>query len=141
MTTLDEEASVPGDDGPPAGDRAVAPDEPVGAPEDHHEPPVHVITPATGWIHLGLADVWEYRELLYFLTWRDIKVRYKQTALGAAWAVLGAGGELVLCTAEPHGPVTGRVRSRLEANRRVARAVPGEPGTPPDDWPLVEIGR
>jgi lipopolysaccharide transport system permease protein len=37
---------------------------------------------------LQLADLWEYRELLYFLIWRDIKVRYKQTALGAAWAVL-----------------------------------------------------
>ena len=37
---------------------------------------------------LGLRELWEYRELLYFLTWRDIKVRYKQTALGAAWAIL-----------------------------------------------------
>jgi lipopolysaccharide transport system permease protein len=37
---------------------------------------------------LRLADVWEYRELLYFLVWRDVKVRYKQTALGAAWAVI-----------------------------------------------------
>jgi lipopolysaccharide transport system permease protein len=39
-------------------------------------------------VSLKLRDLWEYRELLYFLTWRDIKVRYKQTALGAAWAVL-----------------------------------------------------
>jgi lipopolysaccharide transport system permease protein len=38
--------------------------------------------------HLNLKDIWEYRELLYFLVWRDIKVRYKQTALGAAWAIL-----------------------------------------------------
>jgi lipopolysaccharide transport system permease protein len=37
---------------------------------------------------LGLRELWEYRELLYFLTWRDIKVRYKQTVLGAAWAVI-----------------------------------------------------
>ena len=50
--------------------------------------PTIVITPAKGWTSLNLADVWAYRELLYFLTWRDIKVRYKQTALGAAWAVL-----------------------------------------------------
>lgn len=57
----------------------------TGAPD---EPPTIVITPSKGWIRLGLADVWAYRELLYFLTWRDIKVRYKQTALGAAWAVL-----------------------------------------------------
>jgi len=37
---------------------------------------------------LRLGEVWQYRELLYFLAWRDIKVRYKQTALGAAWAIL-----------------------------------------------------
>lgn len=47
-----------------------------------------VIAPSTGWIALNLKDVWEYRELLFFLAWRDIKVRYKQTALGAAWAIL-----------------------------------------------------
>ncbi len=41
-----------------------------------------------GWISLKLRELWEYRELLYFLTWRDIKVRYKQTALGAAWAII-----------------------------------------------------
>src|SRR5256885_9077734 len=50
-------------------------------------PPL-VIRPATGWAALGLKELWEYRELLYFLTWRDLKVRYKQTALGAAWAVI-----------------------------------------------------
>jgi lipopolysaccharide transport system permease protein len=47
-----------------------------------------LIEPSKGWFHLELSDLWRYRELLYFLTWRDIKVRYKQTALGAAWAVL-----------------------------------------------------
>lgn len=41
-----------------------------------------------GWVSLKLRDLWEYRELVYFLTWRDIKVRYKQTVLGAAWAIL-----------------------------------------------------
>jgi lipopolysaccharide transport system permease protein len=46
------------------------------------------IEPSEGWVSLRLRDLWEYRELLYFLIWRDIKVRYKQTALGAAWAVL-----------------------------------------------------
>ena len=46
------------------------------------------IEPSKGWISLGLKDLWQYRELLFFLTWRDIKVRYKQTALGAAWAVI-----------------------------------------------------
>jgi len=47
-----------------------------------------VITPANRWIPLQLDELWEYRELLYFLVWRDVKVRYKQTALGAAWAVV-----------------------------------------------------
>jgi lipopolysaccharide transport system permease protein len=52
------------------------------------ETAVTAIRPAKGWASLNLRDLWEYRELLYFLTWRDIKVRYKQTALGAAWAIL-----------------------------------------------------
>jgi lipopolysaccharide transport system permease protein len=47
-----------------------------------------LITPANRWIPLQLDELWEYRELLYFLVWRDVKVRYKQTALGAAWAVV-----------------------------------------------------
>jgi len=46
------------------------------------------IEPSRGWVSLKLRELWEYRELLYFLTWRDIKVRYKQTVLGAAWAIL-----------------------------------------------------
>src|SRR5213594_3473957 len=46
------------------------------------------IAPSRGWVSLKLSELWEYRELLYFLVWRDIKVRYKQTALGAAWAIL-----------------------------------------------------
>ena len=50
--------------------------------------PVTVIRPSRGWISLNLRDLWEYRELLYFLTWRDVKVRYKQTVLGAAWAII-----------------------------------------------------
>jgi len=50
--------------------------------------PVLRIEPSSGWVSLRLGELWEYRELLYFLVWRDIKVRYKQTALGAAWAIL-----------------------------------------------------
>ena len=46
------------------------------------------IDPPSAWPAIGLRELWEYRELLYFLTWRDIKVRYKQTVLGAAWAVI-----------------------------------------------------
>jgi lipopolysaccharide transport system permease protein len=52
------------------------------------EMPVTVVTPSQGWVALQLSKVWEYRELLYFLTWRDIKVRYKQTVLGVAWAII-----------------------------------------------------
>lgn len=46
------------------------------------------IEPSLGWVSLRLHELWEYRELMYFLTWRDIKVRYKQTVLGAAWAII-----------------------------------------------------
>jgi lipopolysaccharide transport system permease protein len=50
--------------------------------------PVVHIQPSTGWVRLNLGELWAHRELLYFLVWRDLKVRYKQTVLGAAWAVL-----------------------------------------------------
>jgi lipopolysaccharide transport system permease protein len=50
--------------------------------------PVTRIRPSHGWVPLQLGELWSYRELLYFLVWRDIKVRYKQTALGAAWAII-----------------------------------------------------
>ena len=46
------------------------------------------IAPAKAWPSIDLGELWDYRELLYFLTWRDLKVRYKQTALGAAWAII-----------------------------------------------------
>lgn len=46
------------------------------------------IQPSDGWVALKLHELWEYRELLYFLAWRDVSVRYKQTVLGAAWAVI-----------------------------------------------------
>lgn len=54
-------------------------------PPDSH---VIVVKPSKGWISLKLKELWEYRELLYFLTWRDLKVRYKQTVLGASWAII-----------------------------------------------------
>lgn len=50
--------------------------------------PVIRIEPSKGWVSLKLRELWEYRELLYFLIWRDVKVRYKQTVLGAAWAII-----------------------------------------------------
>jgi len=56
----------------------------VGPPPE----PTVVIQPSKGLFRLDLRAVWQYRELVYFLVWRDIKVRYKQTAIGAAWAIL-----------------------------------------------------
>lgn len=50
--------------------------------------PILCIRPSRGWRHLNLQELWQYRELLYFLSWRDIKVRYTQTVLGAAWAII-----------------------------------------------------
>jgi lipopolysaccharide transport system permease protein len=50
--------------------------------------PTVIIEPPRGWLDLRLADVWEYRELLYFFVWRDVKVRYKQTIIGVVWVVL-----------------------------------------------------
>ena len=46
------------------------------------------IAPSQGWWEFPFSELWDYRELLYFIVWRDIKIRYKQTAIGAAWAVL-----------------------------------------------------
>lgn len=50
--------------------------------------PITLIDPPSGWASIGFRELWAYRELLYFLTLRDVKVRYKQTALGAAWAII-----------------------------------------------------
>ena len=48
----------------------------------------HIIKPSKGWRDLSLRELWDYRELVYFLIWRDVKVRYKQTLFGAGWAIL-----------------------------------------------------
>ncbi len=53
-----------------------------------HIRPILRIEPSRGWASLRLQELWHYRELLFFLAWRDVKVRYKQTGLGVAWAVL-----------------------------------------------------
>src|SRR5262249_17745461 len=60
---------------------------PAESPATVH-PPRTVIEPRPGWRLIDLRELWQYRELLFFLAWRDVKVRYKQTVLGAAWAVL-----------------------------------------------------
>src|SRR6267143_2896371 len=46
------------------------------------------IAPSSSWLDLNPRELWDYRELLYFFVWRDLKIRYKQTAIGAAWAIL-----------------------------------------------------
>jgi lipopolysaccharide transport system permease protein len=58
--------------------------------------PVTVIERRSGWQPFNLRELWRYRELLYFLTWRDVKVRYKQTVLGAAWAVIQPLGAMAV---------------------------------------------
>jgi len=63
-------------------------DPPIALAEAQSARPHVAIRPAGGWTGLELRELWQYRELLFFLIWRDIKVRYKQTALGATWAVL-----------------------------------------------------
>jgi lipopolysaccharide transport system permease protein len=61
------------------------------------EPSV-IIEPRRGLFHLDLAAIWEYRELLYFMVWRDVKIRYKQTAIGAGWVVLQPLVQMVIFT-------------------------------------------
>ncbi len=58
------------------------------APAVDPNTPLQVIEPQKGWVGINWGEIWRYRELLYFLTWRDVKIRYKQTVLGAAWAIL-----------------------------------------------------
>ncbi len=57
-----------------------------------------LIQPSKGWVGLRLRDLWDYRELIYFLTWRDIKVRYKQSVLGIMWAIINPFMSMVVYT-------------------------------------------
>lgn len=59
---------------------------------------VTVIRPTRGWARLNLRELWDYRELFYFLVWRNVKVRYKQTVIGVAWAVIQPLGIMLLFT-------------------------------------------
>ena len=54
-----------------------------GLPPVAPAPALHVVEPRRGWAVIDLGEVWQWRELVYFLVWRDVKVRYKQTAFGA----------------------------------------------------------
>ncbi len=77
---------------PIAAEEAAAP-RPTAAPAHRT-----IIEPPRGWQLINAAELWRYRELLFFLAWRDVKVRYKQTALGAAWAVLQPAMMMVVFT-------------------------------------------
>ncbi len=65
---------------------------------DRSTPPTIRIRPESGWTALDLASVWEYRELAYYMVWRDIKVRYKQTVLGVGWALIQPLASMVVFT-------------------------------------------
>jgi lipopolysaccharide transport system permease protein len=61
----------------------------LAEPQSHYDAGrVTIVEPTRGWRAFDLRELWDYRELLYFLVWRDVKIRYKQTAIGAAWVVL-----------------------------------------------------
>jgi lipopolysaccharide transport system permease protein len=64
----------------------------------HQSPPTVVIQATRGWASLGLRDVWEYRELLYFLLWREVKGRYRQMAFGPLWIVIAPLIQMVIFT-------------------------------------------
>jgi len=62
----------------------------------HAAKPALRIAPPHGWLNLNFAELWEYRELLYFFIWRDLKIRYKQTLIGAGWAIRQPFGAMVV---------------------------------------------
>ncbi|HZL89512.1 MAG TPA: ABC transporter permease [Pirellulaceae bacterium] len=84
-------------------DTAPCPDEALARSNDepasltgHHEPQLTIIQARPGWQIVDFAEIWRFRELLYFLVWRDVKVRYKQTVLGAGWAILQPFAQMVV---------------------------------------------
>ncbi len=73
---------------PPVGSPAVAENQDAPLRLGAGAPAIVRIEPPNGWLELRLHELWEYRELLYFFVWRDVKVRYKQTVIGVLWVVL-----------------------------------------------------
>ena len=73
---------------PPANAPAVITGRAARALERPSRPSAVHIEPSRGWASLHLGELWRYRELLYFFVWRDVKVHYKQTMLGASWAII-----------------------------------------------------
>lgn len=74
------------------------PADPTTTTSAEEDTPLVVIRPAKGWQPVNVEELWTFRELLYFLVWRDVKVRYKQTLLGAAWAILQPAMMMVVFT-------------------------------------------
>jgi lipopolysaccharide transport system permease protein len=73
----------------PVATSATTGDNPNQSQPSYTPPTQYVrIQPSKGWVSLQLRELWEYRELLFFLAWRDVKVRYKQTVLGVSWAII-----------------------------------------------------
>lgn len=87
-------------------------------PEAHLEAHSVVIEPSTSWVALQPRELWAYRELLYFLTWRDIKIRYKQSVLGAAWAIIQPLVTMLIFTA-----LLGRINGAAQHNGDVPFAL------------------
>jgi lipopolysaccharide transport system permease protein len=65
-----------------------APEAPAAGPDVGQPVSTTIIEPSRGWVPIDFGEIWAYREVLYFLVWRDIKVRYRQTLMGAAWAII-----------------------------------------------------
>jgi len=86
MIETDETLAIPSQ--PRSDARIQGSPRPAPSGPDAVEPPELVIRPASGWMAINWGEMYEYRELLAFLIWRDISVRYKQTILGSAWAIL-----------------------------------------------------
>jgi lipopolysaccharide transport system permease protein len=83
-------------DTPPTS--VLRPDLERAEPQPRNEQPESLIAPARGWQLINFRELWQFRELLYFLVWRDVKVRYKQTLLGIAWSVLQPAMMMVVFT-------------------------------------------
>lgn len=62
--------------------------QPTAGADHEQDIPILIIEPSRGWVRLKLRELWDYHELVFFLIWRDVKVRYKQTVLGALWAII-----------------------------------------------------
>src|SRR3977135_287731 len=87
LTTREDELSLPANN--PSHASGMKPSgDPFDAVNALPENPLVVIEPNAAWASVNVREAWAYRELLYFLIWRDIKIRYKQTILGAAWAII-----------------------------------------------------